>query len=583
MPFSKDVHSYANPEQAVVSHLDLSLRVDFDRKVLNGSVIHTVIGKGPLVLDTKSLTIFKTEISLDGQIYRSVEFKLGAVDKILGAPLEIPLPEGTKFVRVSYETSPSAAALQWLTPQQTSAKTAPFLYTQGQPIYTRSWIPLQDSPAIRVTFKAKIQTQPNFFVVMGAPNDQRTAAPTGDYSFDMSQSIPPYLIAMAVGEIQFRLIGGRTGVYAEKPILDAASKELVDLNSMVQAAEQLFGSYRWDRYDVLILPPSFPIGGMENPRLTFATPTILTGDRSLVSLISHELAHSWSGNLVTNATWSDFWLNEGVTTYIERRIQEVLFGRQRSEMEFAVEIAEFNQEMATLPAKDQILHIDLKGRDPEEGVTLVPYVKGALLLRAIEEAVGRDRFDLFLRSYFDKFAFQSITSETFENFVKEKFPDLKLDLNEWIYKPGMPASVPKIGSYLLSEVDAEIEKWKKGQPIRVIDWVPQQWLHFLRGLPASLTQDQMATLDKKYGLTRTGNSEILDAWLILGIRHKYAPAQPRLEEFLQRVGRQKFIKPLYEELAKTPDGKLRAKALFAKNKAAYHPIAVSTIEALLAK
>ncbi len=583
MPLPKDVHSYANPEQAVVSHLDLSLRVDFERKVLNGSVIHSVTGKGPLVLDTKDLTIFKTETSVDGQVYRPIEFKLGASDKILGAPLEIPLPEGSKFVRVSYETSPTAVALQWLTPEQTAGKSAPYLYTQGQPIYTRSWIPLQDSPAIRVTFKAKIQTQPNFFVVMGAPNDQRTAAPTGDYSFDMNQSIPPYLISMAVGEIQFRLIGGRTGVYTEKLMLDAANKEFVDLNSMVQAAEQLFGSYRWDRYDVLILPPSFPIGGMENPRLTFATPTILTGDKSLVSLISHELAHSWSGNLVTNATWSDFWLNEGITTYVERRIQEVLFGRQRSEMEFAVEIAELNQEMATLPAKDQLLHIDLKGRDPEEGVTLVPYVKGALLIRAIEDAVGRDRFDLFLRAYFDKFAFQSITTEGFENFVKEKFPDLKLDLKEWIYKPGIPASAPKISSYLLSEVDVELEKWKKGQAIRVIEWVPQQWLHFLRALPDNITLDQMASLDKQYRLTKTGNSEILDAWLILSIRHKYAPAQPRLEEFLQTVGRQKFIKPLYEELAKTPDGKARAKALFAKNKAAYHPIAASSIEALLAK
>ena len=583
LPFPKDVHSYANPDEAVVTHLDLTLSVDFDKKVLSGSVTHSVSGKGRLVLDSRDLTIFKTESSADGQNFRTVPFKLGQADKILGAPLEIPLAEGTKFVRVSYATSPSAIALQWLSPQQTAGKSAPFLYTQGQPIYTRSWIPLQDSPGIRLTYRATIQTQPNFFAVMSATNDQRTAAPTGDYRFDMTQSIPPYLMALAVGEIQFRLIGGRTGVYAEKPLLDAASKEFVDLNSMVQAAEQLFGSYRWDRYDVLVLPPSFPIGGMENPRLTFVTPTVIAGDKSLVSLISHELAHSWSGNLVTNATWSDFWLNEGVTTYVERRIQEVLFGHQRSEMEFVTEIDELKQEMAKLSEKDQILHLDLNGRDPEVGVTLVPYVKGALLLRAMEEAVGRERFDGFLRSYFERFAFKSITTDAFENHVKEKLPDLKLDLKEWIYKPGMPSSTPKITSYLLAEVDSELEKWKKGLSIRTEGWAPQQWLHFMRGLPASLSADQMATLDKQYKLTKSSNSEILDAWLILAIRHRYAPAQPVLEEFLRTVGRQKFIKPLYEELAMTPDGKARAKALFAKNKANYHSIAASSIEALLAK
>jgi leukotriene-A4 hydrolase len=291
---------------------------------------------------------------------------------------------------VQYESSPEAVALQWLAPAQTAGKKQPYLYTQGQPIYTRSWIPLQDSPGIRVTYKARIRTAPNFYAVMSATNDQRTTAPTGDYSFDMTQPIPPYLLALAVGEVQFRMIGGRTGVYTEKSMLDDASKEFVDLESMVSAAERLYGTYRWDRYDVLVLPPSFPIGGMENPRLTFATPTIIAGDKSLVSLIAHELAHSWSGNLVTNATWSDFWLNEGFTVYVERRIQEELFGRQRSEMEFAIEVAELKQEMATLPPADQHLFIDLKGRDPEEGVTLVPYIKGALMLRAIEDEVGRN-------------------------------------------------------------------------------------------------------------------------------------------------------------------------------------------------
>jgi len=399
----------------------------------------------------------------------------------------------------------------------------------------------------------------------------------------MTQPIPPYLLALAVGELQFRMIGGRTGVYTEKPMLDAAAKEFSDLDSMVSSAERLLGNYRWDRYDVLVLPPSFPIGGMENPRLTFATPTIIAGDKSLVSLISHELAHSWSGNLVTNATWSDFWLNEGFTVYVERRIQEELYGKQRSEMEFAIEIGELKAEMATLAAGDQKLHVDLKGRDPEEGVTLVPYVKGALMLRAIEDEVGRERFDSFVRGYFDHFAFQSITTETFEKYLAEKLPGLKLEVKEWIYKPGLPASTPKINAYLLTSVDEQLAKWKKGEAMDTREWVAQQWLHFLRGLPPTLTAAQMAKLDADFKFTKSGNSEILDAWLILAIRNKYVAAQLALEEFLSRVGRQKFLKPLYLEMAKTAEGKARAKALFAKNKPGYHPIAAASIGALLAK
>ena len=564
-------------------HSELDLRVDFEKKILEGTVLHRIEGKGAIVLDAKDLRIDKAESSLDGQNFQPTAFKLGTADKILGSPLEVTLPEGARFIRITYATSPAAVALQWLEPQQTAGKRAPYLYTQGQPIYTRTWIPLQDSPGIRITYKARIRTQPNFFAVMSANNDQRTSAPTGDYSFDMTQPVPPYLLALAVGELQFRMIGARTGVYTEKAMLDASAKEFSDLDAMVNAAEQLYGTYRWDRYDVLVLPPSFPIGGMENPRLTFATPTIIAGDKSLVSLISHELAHSWSGNLVTNATWSDFWLNEGFTVYVERRIQEQLYGRQRSEMEFAIEVEELKAEMATLAPKDQHLYVDLKGRDPEEGVTLVPYVKGALMLRAIEDEIGRERFDAFIRGYFDHFAFQSITTATFESYLKEKISDLKLDVKEWIYKPGLPASTPKIKAYLLTTVDDQLAKWKKGEAIDTREWVAQQWLHFLRGLPADLNASQMAKLDEQFKFTKSGNSEILDAWLILAIRHKYAPAQAALEEFLGRVGRQKFLKPLYTELSKTPEGKARAKALFAKNKANYHPIAASAMEALLAK
>jgi leukotriene-A4 hydrolase len=581
--FPTDIHSWAQPNEAHVTHSALDLRVDFDTKTLTGSVTHTLTGANKIVLDTKDLTIARTETSADGQTFSPAKHTLGPADPILGAPLTIPLAAGDRFVRVHYTTSPQAVALQWLEPAQTAGKRAPYLYTQGQPIYTRSWIPLQDSPSIRITYKARIRTQPNFFAVMSANNDQRTAAPTGDYSFDMTQAVPPYLIALAVGEIQFRLIGGRTGVYTEKSMLDASAREFADLDNMLSAAERLYGTYRWERYDLLVLPPSFPIGGMENPRLTFATPTILAGDKSLVSLVSHELAHSWSGNLVTNATWSDFWLNEGFTVYVERRIQEEIYGIQQSEMEFALEVDELKKEMATLKPEDTRLYVDLKGRDPEDGVTLVPYVKGALLLRALEQELGRERWDAFVRSYFDKFAFQSITTATFESYLKEQFPNLKLDVKQWIYSPGLPASTPVIKSLLLEAATEQAARFAAGQPVETRDWLSLQYLSFLRALPPTLTTAQMAALDQQFHFTQSKNSEILAAWLLLSVQQNYTPASAALEDFLSRVGRQKFIKPLYQELAKTPAGKTRAAALFAKYKPNYHPIAAAAVEAILKK
>jgi hypothetical protein len=322
---------------------------------------------------------------------------------------------------------------------------------------------------------------------------------------------------------------------------------------------------------------------MENPRLTFATPTIIAGDRSLVSLLSHELAHSWSGNLVTNATWSDVWLNEGFTVYVERRIQEQLFGKQRSEMEFAIEIAELKEEMKGLAPADQRLHPDMKGRDPEDAFSLVPYIKGALLLRAIEEEVGRETWDKFLRGYFDKFAFQSMSTEGFEAYLKTQLPQLKLNVKEWLDQPGLPTSTPKIKSYLLEQVDEQLAVWSRGGKVNTESWTSQQWLHFLRGLPSSLDAAAMAKLDREFHFTATKNAEILDAWLVLAIRHKYAPADAVLSSFLGSVGRQKFLKPLYSELAKQPEGKAKAKALLAKNKANYHPITAAALEQLLAK
>jgi hypothetical protein len=441
-----------------------------------------------------------------------------------------------------------------------------------------------------VTYRARVRTPKNLVAVMSADNDPK-APRDGDYSFEMPQPIPSYLIALAVGDVTFGPISARAGAWAEPSVVDRAAREFADLESMIRAAEELFGKYRWDRYDVLVLPPSFPFGGMENPRLTFATPTILAGDKSLVALVAHELAHSWAGNLVTNATWRDFWLNEGFTVYLERRIVERVYGVRRAEMEAVLGLQDLEKEMASLPEKDRILHIDLTGRDPDDGFTDVAYEKGALFLRHLEETFGRQRFDRFLRGYFDHFAFRSITTEDFLAYLRENLlaenPGLarKVPVEEWIEKPGLPASAPRPKSEALARVETAAAEWREGKtpaaelPAR--EWSTQEWLHFLRALSPAPPKERLALLDRAFRLTEAGNSEIVNQWLLLAIASGYEPAYPRLERFLTSMGRRKFLKPLYEELVKTPEGKARALAIYRKARPSYHPIAVTTVDKIV--
>jgi aminopeptidase N len=547
-----DVHSYSRPGEVRVRHLDLDLTVDFGRKILEGSAaIHfDRFSPAGLLLDTRDLTIHSVE--------NADAFELGAADPVLGASLRISPAAGADWVRVHYATSPAASGLQWLDGAQTAGKQHPFLYTQSQAIHARSWIPLQDTPGVRVTFTAKIHTPAGLRAVMGA--DGR------DGQFRMEQPVPSYLIALAAGDLAFRQLGPRSGVYAEPSLVDAAASEFADTEAMIAAVEAMYGPYRWDRYDLLVLPPSFPFGGMENPRLTFTTPTILAGDRSLVSLVAHELAHSWSGNLVTNATWSDFWLNEGFTVYLERRILEKVYGTARAEMEAVLGRRELDREMAGLPERDRVLHIDLAGRDPDEGCTLVPYEKGALLLRTIEQSAGRERFDAFLRAYFDHFAFQSITTAQFLEYLRANLPT-DVPVEEWIFQPGIPAGAAEPRSDAFDRIES---------PDRA-GWSTHQWLHFLR----TRKEPDMAQLDREFRFTETGNSEILAQWLQMAVQRNYQPAMPKVEQFLRSVGRRKFLKPLYAELMKTPEGQQRAREIYAKARPGYHPIAQGTIDSMV--
>ena len=557
-----DVHSWSRPDRIRVRHLELDLDVRFDRKILDGSVtLRFDPATDPeLVVDTRDLQIHSVE--------NAAGFELGERDPILGAPLKIQVEPGCSWVRVRYSTTPGATGLQWLEPAQTAGKQHPFLYTQSQAIHARSWIPLQDTPGVRVTFQGRVRTPHGLNAVM--------AAERAGVHFKMDRPVPPYLIALAAGVLEFRPLGERCGVFAEAPLIDAARAEFADTEKMIRAVEEMYGPYRWGRYDLLVLPPSFPFGGMENPCLTFATPTILAGDKSLVSLVAHELAHSWSGNLVTNATWSDFWLNEGFTVYLERRILEKVYGHEREEMEAVLGRRELDREMASLPESDRVLHIDLKGRDPDDGCTLVPYEKGALLLRTIEREVGRERFDRFLRSYFDHFAFQSITTADFLGYLRRELP-VRIDLEEWISRPGIPAGAADPQSGAFEQIEADAARWEQGKPVDPSAWSTQLWLHFLRSLKAP----DLERLEREFRLNEAGNSEILHQWLLMAVEGGFDPALPRVEQFLSTVGRRKFLKPIYSELMKTPEGQERGRRIYEKARAGYHPIAQATLDGIV--
>lgn len=593
----EDVHSSSNPKQVRVTNIDLDWTVSFEEKSIKGFADLKFerakdAGNAPLVLDTRNLKIEKVEASNDdGKTFTAAEFKLGETDKILGSSLTIELPANANKVRVYYQTAPEASGLQWLTPEQTAGKQKPFMFSQAQAIHARSFIPLQDSPQVRVTYTAKVRTPKDLLAVMSAEGNLQTSERTGEYNFKMTKPIPSYLIAIAVGDLQFKSLGNKSGVYTEPSVIEKAASELSDTEKMIEATEKIYGEYRWGRYDILVLPPSFPFGGMENPLLTFATPTILAGDKSLVSLIAHELAHSWSGNLVTNATWRDFWLNEGFTTYLEKRIIEAVYGEPRREMEAVLGKRGLEDELKGLETRDQILHVDLAGRDPDEGFTGIPYEKGALFLRFLEEKFGREKFDRFVKNYFDAFAFQSITTETFVDYLNKNLlaenPNVvsKEEINEWIEKPGLPANAPQPKSDTFSKIELAANDFASGKTsakdINTSNWTTQEWLHFLRTLPENLSAEKMSELDAAFDLTKAGNSEIAFQWLMMSIKNKYAPADARLEEFLTSIGRRKFVKPLFEQLAKTPEGTARAKTIYEKARPGYHPITQSSVDEIL--
>jgi aminopeptidase N len=594
-PEAHDIHSYAQPLVARVTHVDLDLTADFAGQKMTGTAaldIAAAPDAKEVVLDSKGLVIHGVT---DGK-GAALPWTLGKTDPILGAPLTVQL-NGARRIVVSYDSAPGGAALQWLTPAQTAGKAKPYLFSQGEAILNRTWIPTQDSPGIRQTWTARIVAPEGLKAVMSAEMltpDGEPVAGGRAYRFKMDKPVASYLIAIAIGDLTFTPLGQRTGVYTEPSVMKKTANELVDVEKMVEAAESLYGPYAWGRYDLLVLPPSFPFGGMENPRLTFATPTIIAGDRSLVSLVAHELAHSWSGNLVNNATWSDFWLNEGFTDYFENRIMEKLYGKQRADMLADLGWSDLQaaiKDAGGLTGADTRLHLDLTGRDPDDGMTDIAYEKGATFLRTIEKAVGRERWDAYLKDYFARHAFQSQTTAGFvadlrANLIKGD-PKLEaaIGIDKWVYDVGLPDNAVHVQSAAFPAVDALAAAYAQGGAAPAAKWkawsTPER-TRFVASLPRELSKERLATLDKAFGLSAQGNSEIRFVWLELAVANRYDPAVPSLQAFLTDQGRRKFVAPLFKDLMAQGDwGQPIAKALYAKTRPLYHAVTRQTVDGIV--
>lgn len=583
-----DPHSYYDAAQPRAQRLRLKFGVDFTAKRINGEVV-LEFGEaisGPLDLDTKGLEIAAVQVPGHGPI----PWALGEPDAILGSRLRLDLPPGTREVAVSYRTGAEAMALQWLDAEQTEGKVAPYLFSQCQQIHARTLVPCQDTPLARIAYQAEVTVPEGLTAVMSAGPEGDE--PTGDgrhvFRFSMPQPIPSYLLALAVGRLESRDLSPRARVWAEPELVEAAAWEFAGVEDMIVKAEALFGTYPWDRYDMLVLPPSFPYGGMENPRMTFLTPTLLAGDRSLVDVVAHELAHSWTGNLVTNASMEHFWLNEGFTVWAERRILRILHGDDAAALGWAMGQKALEDSLARFKNEPHltVLRMHLEGIDPDDAFSSIPYEKGARLVAALERQVGEERFLTFLRDYMAAFRFTSITTEQFCAFVETQLPGALQAVHATAYldKPGLPASAPQFHSVQLDTLTVLAESWVDGgrpSAHQMATWKPSELLVYLQKLPRQLKQVDCAWLDEHFQLMGRGNHEILVEWLTLAAAADYEPAFPRIREVLLRVGRMKYLRPLYSALGQHTRTRTLAREVFAAASPGYHGLSRRVVQSVL--
>lgn len=580
-----DPHSYYDDSQPKITSFHLKAKIDFEKTKLFCKVVLFFEKEvtGTLKLDSRDLIV--KSVSSESGI--PLNFRIYPKNKVLGNLFEIDFENPLKSVVVEYEVEKNSTALQWLKPEQTKGKMKPFLFTQCQPHHARSLVPLQDSPSVRITYTAELTVPSDLTVVMAAGasevfEDKDKNEKT--FCFKMHQPIPPYLFAFAVGRITSVDLSSRSKIWAEPEIVEKAAYEFEEIENMIMKAETLFGPYEWERYDLLVLPPSFPYGGMENPRLTFLTPTLIAGDRSLVSVVIHELAHSWTGNLVTNLNAQHFWINEGFTVWAERRIIEAIYGVEASVMAYA---QGFNALKSAIERFGQdspytCLVTNLENIDPDDVFSEIPYEKGSLFLRLLEETVSRTSFDRFIRAYIEKYRFTSIDTKELCSFIEAHFPNLleKVSANKWLYSPGIPENCPKVVSSKLEFITNLSSGFKFGTyptTEEISAMTPSEKLVYFQGLPRVLTTEQLDFLVTNFNLKEVTNSEILAEYLTIAAGSDYEPSFPQIKSFLSEVGRIKYIRPIYKAMGKNKRTRMMAREIFEHTKDSLHPLSQSVI------
>ncbi|XP_076960454.1 leucine aminopeptidase-like [Bidens hawaiensis] len=604
-----DPHSFTDSTHPLTTDISLTLYFNFSTSTITSSAVLTLASPhtGDLVLDTRNLTI---TLVIDPITNTHIPFHLNPVaDPIKGQPLTVSLTNNSKIL-IGFVTSVSSSALQWLNPPQTFNKKYPFVYTQCQAIHARAIFPCQDTPTSRVRYNAKLNIPHQLSAVMSARHVERRGPVSGEAGlscdeslwcgegriveeFVMEQPIPPYLFAFAVGEIGCREVGPRTRVYAEAvgSVLDAAAKEFAGTEEMIRVGERLFGEYDWERFDLLVLPPSFPYGGMENPRMVFLTPTVIKGDATGAQVVAHELAHSWTGNLITNKTNDHFWLNEGFTTYAERRIVEAVQGEEIAALNIGIGWKGLVDTVERF--KDNIeftkLLTNQEGVDPDDIYSEIPYEKGFQFLWRIERQIGRAAFDEFVKKYIAAFKFQSIDTQTFLEFLRANVPGIEndIDLKTWTEGTGIPPDAMEPVSNIYTKIVSLAHEFKQGRmpsEEEVANWHGQQWELYLENLPKSVEALQVTALDQRYRLSESKDYEVKVAFLQLAIRSRCNEYYNVVEKTLKEVGRMKYLRPLYTALVQgKEEEKIFAQRVFAETRETYHPIAQGVVESIFSK
>ena len=600
----KELNTFSNYDIIFQTNINVHFIVDFDNKKVDGEV--TISFKAledgeVIILDTKSLIIK----SIKDNTGNELDFKLDNYYRLEshGVPLKIYKEyskDDTFDITIEYSTTKDCMAIDWLEPEQTSGGKYPFMYSQCQSILCREMLPIQDTPAVKMPVQISI-TVPEELIGLAAGLfvEEINNGNNKTFIYALDIPIPSYLIAIAAGDIGSQNVSERCTIYAEKTVVEKAAWEFSDTEKFLKIAENYIGEYVWEQYNILVLPPSFPFGGMENPTLTFLTPSLIAGDKSLVSVVAHEISHSWTGNLVTNENWPDFWLNEGFTMFIERKILSSHKDKDMAKLDAMVGLSNLKADIIAFGESKSFssLEPNLLGRNPDDAFNKVPYEKGFNLLYYLENKVNNDDiFQKFMRSYIDKFkkgVVKYMDFRTFfETFIKNNVKDWEKILNDidwdtWVFAPGFPPVENDFSNKYADEVDQAVKDFyenKLGDDFvkKFKDWftlLKQNFLNKIKESDIELSETQLEFLNEKLELIQGKyNVEVSCSYYLTVLYHGTLSTkfEESLVDFLGKHGRINYIRPLFSALARR-NKELAIKTLD-KYRNFYHSIIIKYIE-----